>query len=674
MATEAVTQDPRAGEPPPASSETRYTRFFRKFSLALAWAAVALVALGLLDAVSAWLSPEAHAHVLGGLPHQPFPALAAFALAATAVLGSRAGADSPGWLPGACGALILAIGLYCSLHGPPAACQMDASTTWIVLLTGFAVAAGASRAPMIGYVRQVALFVVFFLCGLSLIGQLYRGAGEVPGIGTPWTSALTGVIAAHALLFQQPGFGVMRLISGEGFGCHIMRRLLPSVIILLVTLGWMLALGENLDWYPPAFGESLYAVLSITGFSGILLFTAASLNRIDAERREREKEVVRGRAQLQAILDHTSAIICVKDVLGRYVLVNESFCKALGKSAGECIGRRASEILPEPIGGMVERGFDNALRLGSPVEQVEVFPTPAGSRSYLTSNFPMLDAEGVPYAVCGIYTDIDDIRAQQEEIERLNASLREKTERQEAANRELEAFSYSVSHDLRAPLRHIAGFSQLLTQRNAGALDEKSRHYLDVIQTSVGRMGALIDDLLSFSRANKVAMSARKVVTSEMVREIRAELDAQHKGPAVEWVIGELPDMRGDPAMLRQVWINLLSNAVKYSGKHPAPRIEVGFAPTGDPSGAWFVRDNGAGFDMRYADKLFGVFQRLHSDQEYEGTGIGLAMVRRVLERHGGRIWAQAAPGQGATFYFVLPPAGAAFAEATIPPSEGAAS
>jgi light-regulated signal transduction histidine kinase (bacteriophytochrome) len=207
-------------------------------------------------------------------------------------------------------------------------------------------------------------------------------------------------------------------------------------------------------------------------------------------------------------------------------------------------------------------------------------------------------------------------------------------------------------------LRHIAGFGQLLAQRNRDKLDEKSLHYLEVIQSSVGRMGALIDDLLSFSRAGKVELSPRHVDTTELVQEVRAELESHRTGAAIAWEIGTLPDMYGDPAMLRLVWVNLLSNAVKYSGKNPAPRISVGFGMVGDgagPTEAFFVRDNGAGFDMRYADKLFGVFQRLHSGQEFEGTGIGLAMVRRILERHGGRIWAEAAPGAGACFYFVMP-------------------
>jgi light-regulated signal transduction histidine kinase (bacteriophytochrome) len=168
-------------------------------------------------------------------------------------------------------------------------------------------------------------------------------------------------------------------------------------------------------------------------------------------------------------------------------------------------------------------------------------------------------------------------------------------------------------------------------------------------------MGDLIDDLLSFSRASKVELVPKRVATAELVAEVRAEINGRHKEPAIAWDVGALPEMHGDPAMLRLVWVNLLSNAAKYSSKNPTPRISVAFGPVGGEPGVFSVRDNGAGFDMRYADKLFGVFQRLHSAQECEGTGIGLAMVRRILERHGGRIWAEAAPGEGACFYFVLP-------------------
>jgi light-regulated signal transduction histidine kinase (bacteriophytochrome) len=223
-----------------------------------------------------------------------------------------------------------------------------------------------------------------------------------------------------------------------------------------------------------------------------------------------------------------------------------------------------------------------------------------------------------------------------------------------AVNQELESFSYSVSHDLRAPLRHITGFAALLERSSGESLDEHSRRYLTTITGAATRMGALIDDLLSFSRMGRSALSARPVDLRAVVEEAKREVENGDGGQPVEWVLHPLPAATGDPEMLRVVFVNLLANAVKYTAPRPAPRVEVGFAD--HPGGpAVFVRDNGVGFDPQYADKLFGVFQRLHSSDDFEGTGIGLATVRRIVQRHGGQVWAEGAVDRGATFYVSLP-------------------
>jgi signal transduction histidine kinase len=245
------------------------------------------------------------------------------------------------------------------------------------------------------------------------------------------------------------------------------------------------------------------------------------------------------------------------------------------------------------------------------------------------------------------------------EIERLNESLErrveERTEQLAAANRELEAFSYSVSHDLRAPLRAIDGFSRILFEDYEGALDDEGRRVLDVIRSNTQKMGQLIDDLLAFSRLGRKPIEKAEVDMKELARAASAQIGGARAGhPPVDLRIGELPRARGDRAMLTQVFVNLLSNAAKYSATRPDPRVEVaGRVENGH--NVYFVRDNGAGFDMRYAHKLFGVFQRLHGPDEFEGTGVGLAIVKRVVERHGGRVWAEGAVGEGATFYFTLP-------------------
>lgn len=247
-----------------------------------------------------------------------------------------------------------------------------------------------------------------------------------------------------------------------------------------------------------------------------------------------------------------------------------------------------------------------------------------------------------------------------EEVMRLKDHLeervRDRTREYQEANRELEAFSYSVSHDLRAPLRHISGFADLLLRsaQSANNLNDVQRRYIEIIANSTREAGVLIDDLLSFARMGRAEMHLDVMHPTEVVAEIAEEFRAQTDERGITWGIADLPPVHADPSMLRLVWRNLLANAVKYTGPVASPRIEVGYTRDKKET-VFFVRDNGVGFEMEYAGKLFGVFQRLHRAEEFPGTGIGLANVRRIVRRHGGRTWAQGAPGKGATFFFSLP-------------------
>jgi signal transduction histidine kinase len=244
------------------------------------------------------------------------------------------------------------------------------------------------------------------------------------------------------------------------------------------------------------------------------------------------------------------------------------------------------------------------------------------------------------------------------EIHRLNAELEQRvTDRTallEAANKELEAFCYSVSHDLRAPLLHIDGYVDLLVSRCSDGLTDKGLHYINTIADSARQMSVLIDDLLQFSRTGRQEMRRESLNMSQALQEALSPLKESNFARCIEWVIADLPSVSGDYALLRQVWANLLSNAVKYTRPREAARIEVS-ARKGNREIIFAVKDNGVGFDMQYSSNLFGVFQRLHSLEEFEGTGIGLATVQRIISRHGGRIWAEAELNQGATFYFSLP-------------------
>ena len=252
-----------------------------------------------------------------------------------------------------------------------------------------------------------------------------------------------------------------------------------------------------------------------------------------------------------------------------------------------------------------------------------------------------------------------DLRASQDDLGRAAARLQEANANLLAANQELESFSYSVSHDLRAPLRNIAGFIELLRKRTAGQLDPEVERYFGIIGTEAVRMATLIDDLLTFSRIGRAELHFAPIQLATLVAEVQAELQTELSGRQIEWSLQPLPSVLGDRTLLRQVVANLLANAVKFTRKRPQAIIEIGTEPAGSGSEliTFFVRDNGAGFDPKYAAKLFGVFQRLHNPRDFEGTGIGLANVKRIVERHGGRVWAEGSPDQGATFHFSLRPA-----------------
>lgn len=237
--------------------------------------------------------------------------------------------------------------------------------------------------------------------------------------------------------------------------------------------------------------------------------------------------------------------------------------------------------------------------------------------------------------------------------EELEQRVQERTAELQIANRELEAFTYTVSHDLRAPLRAVTGFSRILLEDYAPQLPDEAQQYLHIVDNSAQQMGQLIDDLLTFSRLGRLELTKRPVATAALVQQALEDLQAERAGRQVEIKVGDLPLCWAEPTLLKQVFINLLSNALKYSRQREAAHIEVG-CQEADGERVYFVKDNGVGFDMQYANKLFRVFQRLHRAEEYEGTGVGLAIVQRIIHRHGGRVWAEAAVDQGATFYFTV--------------------
>lgn len=281
-----------------------------------------------------------------------------------------------------------------------------------------------------------------------------------------------------------------------------------------------------------------------------------------------------------------------------------------------------------------------------------------GYRFVMLRGVPNLDDSGEATEWLGSISDIHDRRMAEEEAHTLARELEQRvatrTAQLEEANHELESFSYSVSHDLRAPVRAVLGFSKILAQDATSSLSDEGNRLLNIVQSEAARMGALIDDLLTFSRLGRKAIQPIQLDMQDLASSIFLSLVAQYQSTPPEFRLGTLPQSQGDRSLITQVWSNLLSNAIKFSAKKAHPIVEVG-AIAEEHEYVYFVRDNGAGFDPRYKAKLFGVFQRLHDATDFSGTGVGLALVHRIVSRHGGRVWADGAPEQGATFYFTLP-------------------
>ena len=392
------------------------------------------------------------------------------------------------------------------------------------------------------------------------------------------------------------------------------------------------------------------------------------LQRQIGRRLHAERQSQRSAARAASVLQTVREPIVLLDRELRVQLHNPAFAELYGLQ-----DERADGLLLESVGDgawrdpVMRQRLSDVLLRGRELWDFEHEQRAAdGMVRYMLLNarrmpLPDTDDEVVLMTV----SDVTVQRAVQLRVEELNRQLEGKVAQVSEVNRELEAFSYSVSHDLRAPLRHVAGFSDKLSRHLGEEADDKSRHYLDVISSSARRMAALIDDLLVYSRLGRAAMRQQAVDMQSLVADTRAMLDsnlqaeAENNGLAhhVEWSIAPLPIVVGDENMIRQVWLNLLGNAVKYSGNREPAKIRVDYQLQPDGGHQFTVSDNGAGFDMAYAGKLFGVFQRLHKASDYPGTGIGLASVRRVITRHGGRIWAEAEPDVGATFHFYLPPA-----------------
>ena len=375
----------------------------------------------------------------------------------------------------------------------------------------------------------------------------------------------------------------------------------------------------------------------------------------DITERKRAEQELRNQAELLS-LAHDAII--VRDPESRIMFWNPGAAKTYGWSAAEAIGRVTHNLLQTRFPVSLQ-ALDAALQEQGEWEGELSHITRQGTAIVVASRQSLRrDEHGAPAAILEINRDVTEGKRAEEEIRKLNEELEqrviERTRDLEAVNRELEAFAYSVSHDLRAPLRHTVGYAELLQKNASSILDEKSRRYTLMIMESAQRMGTLIDDLLAFARVGRAEIQKTMVNLDQVVKEALGEVRQETDGRNIAWKMSALPNVRGDRSLLRLAFVNLITNAIKFTRTRAQAEIEIG-ADAKQAEIVVFIRDNGVGFDMKYVNKLFGVFQRLHRTEEFEGTGIGLATVQRIIHRHGGSVWAEGVLDRGATFYLALP-------------------
>jgi PAS domain S-box-containing protein len=407
--------------------------------------------------------------------------------------------------------------------------------------------------------------------------------------------------------------------------------------------GWAVLVQENAA---TAFADKGSLRFLLMLYIGIILFVLVSAYFIVTEMSRRKKAEVSLRNTVKEVSDYKyaldeSAIVAITNENGMITQVNDNFCRISKYTREELIGQNHRIISSGHHPATFFAELWETVNSGKVWKGEIKNKAKDGSVFWLyTTIVPFLDEQGKPYQYIGIHSEITQRKEAEEQLQRMNS--------------ELEAFTYSVSHDLRAPLRGIIGFTSMLEEEYAGKLDDEAKRIAAVIKSNTSHMEHLIDDLLSFAKLGRKSIVKSSINTTAMVNEVIDELTRLYKGKPVKWQVHTLPSIHGDSSLLKQVWINLISNAIKYSANKEQPRIEIG-SYMQDGQVAFFVKDNGAGFDASYSSKLFKVFQRLHDAHEFEGTGVGLAIVEKIVSRHAGKVWAHGEVNNGACFSFSLP-------------------
>lgn len=563
-------------------------------------------------------------------------------------------------------------------RGASAAFDWIAPNTAVAsILIGLGATALGIRSRQVQIVREPIALLAGLIGYLALLGylylitELYWLAGS-NAMSLPTSLAVMALGTALVLARSDRGLGA--LLASEGLGGQMARRMLPAAVLIPTLLGLLHVAGERMHYYDSELGTALVIAATVILFGAAITWSATALDRVDAARRtstlalrEESRAHELERRRLTAVLDVLPVGVLIADANGRLIDVSPAARRIFGD-----VSRATPLSHYERIEGVdastgaplsseqwaLRRALRGETCLGQEVD-IETFD--GAKKTILVSAAAIRDERARIVGAVAISIDITERTRSERELaalkEELEEHVRHRTAELEAANAELEAFSYSVSHDLRAPLRWIDGFARALAEEHAAELGESGLGYLAELRDSVRRMRELIDSLLELARVTAQPLERRTVELGALAHEVARLIETEEPGRQVEWRITHGVTVDADPRLLRIVLDNLMRNAWKFTRERDPARIEVGTERV-DGELAIYVRDDGVGFDSDHADKLFLPFERLHPAGEYEGTGIGLALVRRIVLRHGGRVWARSQPGRGATIWFTLTPRG----------------
>jgi len=455
------------------------------------------------------------------------------------------------------------------------------------------------------------------------------------------------VLLGLGVLAARPDRGLMAMVTGEHAGSFMLRRMLPAMIVVMVILSWLRLEGERLRLYSSDYGVALFLILRIVILAAVIWICAALLNKIDVRRKEAEQE----RARLAAVLEGTPDFVGMADVRGRVLYINRAGRRMMGWREDEDVTKAVIPDCHPPWARKIirEEGVLAALRDG-------VWSGETAIQNRDGRETPVLQVILAHRAPDGSAQFLSTIARDITERNRANEQLRETAAELARSNAELEQFAYIASHDLQEPLRAVAGYVQLLERRYADQLDANALHYIARAAGAAKRMQTLINDLLVYSRVGTRGKPFEPTDCGKVLEDALTDLRiAIEEGGAVV-THDVLPTVMADASQLRQLFQNLVGNAIKFRGGQPA-LIEVAARRAG-PAWEFSVRDNGIGIPAEHFERIFQIFQRLHTREEYPGTGIGLAVCKKIVERHGGRIWVEAEPGQGSAFHFTIPDRG----------------